>query len=595
MTIAPPRIPWQITGNHWLTIPCIHPADASIHLIGALHAQSRAAIEFAGSSEFIEGRGAALARLLVVVNDQPVELGSEGMNWERESGWLPSFSAKSGDMLIRGTIVAPHGRNADVAGIVIAITIENRGTANVELTVGLTGMLGHRQMRVRTGREFADGHSVFKHDGGSVVLEGKSAESPLALAIGGEGDFSSEVVDGDAPRWTLDRKLSFGAGETHEAAFFIAAGPERDGAAAVLGVMRRRGSRALIAATRAALREMEPLTGNASVDRLIARHVFFAYFCSVARALDDAHVYVVRSRIPWNGQGITIRDWHALMWVLPAVQLVDQSLARELLLRVCELHGYAPGNGVHYVDGSLFEPGFSLEGAASYAIAVDAYIVQTSDDKVVEEPVLADSLYGSHDDMEVRRHATLSLYSTEVNPDGSVPARSFTAHGNAVVALALDVLRHTLDEKTAEKVQDSAAVRAALLRQFTVQSDLGKATLASQSDLAGQTSLDDEPSASLYWLPFYELLNRDDSLYRRTVKRIESSDARELVVRCAQLIGPNGAQSFEWLRRASLDNGFAAEFVDNEGKAVSNGGDASLSGLIAYLLWYSYHALGHHK
>ena len=592
MTITPPKIPWQITGNHWLTVPCIHPADASIHLIGALHAQSRAAIEFAGGSEFLEGRGAALARLVVVVNDDPVELGGGGINWERESGWLPTFSAKAGDLLIRGTIVAPHGRNADVAGIVIAVTVENRGSASVELTIGLTGTLGHRQMRVRTAREFADGHSAFKGTDHSVVLEGQSAESPLALAIGGEGEFSSEVVDGESPSWTLDRKLSLGAGETHDAAFHIAAGPERDGAAAVLGVMRRRGSKALISATRTALREMEPGTGNASVDRLIARHLFFAYFCSVARALDDAHVYVVRSRIPWNGQGITIRDWHALMWVLPAVQLADQSLARELLLRVCELHGYAPGNGVHYVDGSLFEPGFSLEGAAAYAIAVDAYIVQTSDDKVVEEPVLADSLYGSNDDMEVRKHATLPLYSTEVNPDGSVPARPFTAHGNAVVALALDVLRHTLDEKTAEKVQDSAAVRAALLRQFTVQSDTSKAMLASQSDLAGVTALEDEPSASMYWLPFYELLNRDDSLYRRTVKRIESVETQELVVRCAQLIGPHGAQAFEWLRRAPLDNGFAAEVVDQDGRAVGNGGDAAMSGLIAYLVWYSSHALG---
>ena len=51
------------------------------------------------------------------------------------------------------------------------------------------------------------------------------------------------------------------------------------------------------------------------------------------------------------------------MWTLPAVQLADGALARELLLRMCELHGYAPGRGVHYLDGTLFEPGFSLEGA----------------------------------------------------------------------------------------------------------------------------------------------------------------------------------------------------------------------------------------
>ncbi len=592
MISPPPKIPWQVTGNHWLTIPCIHPGDASIHMIGAIHAQSRAAIEFAGAEEFLDGRGAALARLFLVVDGKATELGSESISWERESGWLPMFSARVGDLTVRGTIVAPHGRNADVAGVVIAVTVENRGQSNVELTLGLTGTLGHRQMRVRTPRAFADANSAFKTAEHSVVLEGRSAESPIALAIGGEGEFSCEVVDGVAPTWILDRKFSLGKGETHDAAFHIAAGPERDGASAVLGVMRRRGSKALIAATKESLREMEPATGNASVDRLIARHLFFAFFCSVARALDDAHVYVMRSRIPWNGLGITIRDWHALMWVLPAVQLADQGLAREVLLRVCELHGYAPGGGVHYVDGSLFEPGFSLEGAAAYAVAVDAYIVQTSDDKVVEEPMLADSLYGSHDDIEARKHPKFPLYSTEVNPDGTVPARPYTMHGNAIAALALDVLRHTLDEKTAEKVQDSAAVRATLMRQFTVQQDGGKAMLASESDLTTPAVLDDQPSASMYWLPFYELLNRDDSLYRRTVKQIEASGTDELVIRIAQLIGPNGAQALEWLRRAPLDNGVAAERVDDEGRATGNGGDAAMSGLIAFLVWYSSQALG---
>jgi hypothetical protein len=116
--------------------------------------------------------------------------------------------------------------------------------------------------------------------------------------------------------------------------------------------------------------------------------------------------------------------------------------------------------------------------------------------------------------------------------------------------------------------------------------------LASQSDLAKITLADDQPSASLYWLPFYELLNRDESLYRRTVKRIEGSASDELVVRCAQLIGPNGDKALEWLRRAPLDNGLAAEFVDEDGRATGNGGDAALSGLIAFLVWYSTQALG---
>ena len=115
------------------------------------------------------------------------------------------------------------------------------------------------------------------------------------------------------------------------------------------------------------------------------------------------------------------------MWTIPAVQLADPQLARELLLRVCELHGYAPGRGVHYLDGTLFEPGFALEGVAGYAIAAERYIRDTGDDRVVDEPALADTLYMSAEDLEARRDKRVPLYSTEVSPSGEPVAHPFTA------------------------------------------------------------------------------------------------------------------------------------------------------------------------
>jgi hypothetical protein len=592
VTIPVPRVPWQVTGNHWISLPCIHPADAAIHLVGTVNARLRGAVEFAGDAQYLEGSANPLIRIVLEVAGERVTLGSEGIAWERESGWIPTFSARVGSLTVRGTICAPHGRNADAAGAVIALAVENRGDSVAEIRAGLEGTLGRRHVRVRTERTFDDRNIVSAGPAGSVVLEGESAESPMAIAIGGEGDLDAGFME-SASSWALGRSFEVGAGQSVESFFHIAAGAERDGALAMLRSMLRRGGGALIDATRAALREMAPSTGNAAADRIVARHAFFCYFASVARALDQSHWYVVRSRLPWNEDGLTIRDWHALMWILPAVQLVDQPLAREILLRVCELHGHAPGSGVSYLDGSTFEPGFSLEGASSYAVAVDAYIVQSSDDKVVEEPVLADALYGSQEDIEARRHPQHPLYSTEVNPDGTVPEQAYTAHGNTVVALALDILRHTLDEKTSEKVQDPAAVRAALMRQFTDGSG-GKASMLCSSDLAGSSSAIDSSSASMYWLPYFDLLSRDDSLYRRTVKRIEEGDTDQLVIRCARLVGPSGKDALEWLRRAPLDGGLAAEIVDQDGRAVANGGDAALSGLIAHTVWYAAHALGVH-
>lgn len=587
---ALPRVPWQITGNHWVTLPCIHPGDASIHSIGVVHAQSRGAIEFAGGADYVDGAVPPLISITITRGADKRRLGDAGIAWEREAAWIPTFSCRIDELTVRGTICAPHGRNADLAGFVFEIAVENRGDAAVDLVIGAEGSFGHRFLRVRTAREFGGGSEVLLSDRESIVLRGAGARDPVAVAIGASERGSAVAASGS--RWTIDQAVSVSAGASSTVAFCVAAGQERDGAEAVLEVMRRRGAKSLIEGTRSTLQAMEPSTGNAAADRLIGRHVFFAYFCSVARAIDDAHLYVVRSRIPWSAQGMTIRDWEALMWILPAVQLADSNLAREVLLRVCDLHGYAPGNGVHYLDGSLFEPGFSLEGAAAFPIAVDEYIVQSGDDKVVEEPLLADSLYNASEDIEARRHKTHPLYSTEVNADGSIPAFAYTAHGNAVAALALDILSHTLDEKTAEKVQDAAAVRAALLRQFTQTDSGGKGILAQSTNFESSATAVDDFSAALYWLPYYDLLGRDDSLYRRTIKPLENVDSTAAFIRCARLVGPNGSRGLEWLRRAPLDGGFAAEFVDAEGRATANGGDAALSGLIAYTAWYAVHALG---
>lgn len=591
-----PSVPWQLTGNHWLTLPCINPTDGAIHAVGVLHRGARAAIEFAGAAGFEHDAGAPLCGPVLRVNGRVVTLANEGIAWERAVGWLPTFTCTVGELVVRGTVFAPYGRDADMAGAVYSIAVENRGEKDVAVEIALEGQLGHRQQRVRSARPFDDAHLVSIGADEVLLLEGAGIPGLAALAIGSDGPARLEAPEGasrDARPFAIRRDVMAPAGGAAQCAFYLAVGPERDGAQATVAVLRRRGWRALLTATREALAGMEQTTGSDGMDRLVNRNLMFAYFYGVGRALDDAHYYLVRSRAPWHNAGCTVRDWEALMWTLPAVQLADTGLARELLVRACELHGYAPGQGVHYMDGTLFQPGFTLEGPAAYAIAVDRYIRDSNDEQIVEEPVVADTLYLAADDIAARRDERIPLYSTEVMPSGAPAPFPFTLHGNAVVALALDVFKRTLDEEAAAAVEDPAAVRAALLRHFAVDRG-GKARLAAAVDLAGGASLDDDPVGSLLWLPLYEALDRDDSLYRRSVRAVTTSTDQPgaLLPQVARLLGPDAAEVLAWLRRAPLDNGIAAEFVDADGRAVGNGGDAALAGLLAHTLWYAAHALG---
>lgn len=585
-----PPVPWQITGNHWVALPCIHPGDGAIHALSVLHRGSRSAVELAGGAGFEMGQAPALARPVLQIDGVELSLAASSIAWERVSGWLPTFTTTVGALIVRATIFAPYGRDADTAGFVYAIAIENRGTSDVRVGISLEGTLGHRQLRVRTPRAFEDAHVARRGSSNAVVLSGSALPGLVAVAIAADGEAAIELPDDGAARFAIRRQVRAPAGGQADAAFYVALGPEGDGAEATTAVMRRRGWRALLAATRDAIRSLEQSTGHEAVDGLLNRNLLLAYFFGVGRALDDAHFYLVRTRAPWHSRGVTVREWEALTWTIPAVQLADPPLARELLLRACELHGYAPGSGVRYFDGTLFEPGFCIEGAASYALAADRYIRETGDDQIVEEPVLADTLYASSEDISARRHENVPLYSTEVTPSGRPAAFPYTLHGNAVVAQALDVFRRTLDEETAREVQDPEAVRAALRRHFSTERD-GKPLFLSAINLAGEAVADDDPLVSVLWLPLYDMVDRTDSAYRRTVRGLDFSP-HYLVQQCARLMGPDARDVLKWLRRAPLHLGLAAEEVDADGLATANGTDAALAGLTAYCVWYAVHALG---
>jgi len=304
--LPPPPIPWQITGNHWLALPCIHPADASIHALGMLHRGARSAIEFAGAPDFTSGSGPALARPSIDIGGVRHELSDVPIAWERAFGWVPTFTCTVGELVLRGTIFAPYGRDADVSGAVYALSIENRRKQDVAIDVTLAGTLGHRQLRVRTPRPFEDASRVSQGDSGAIILEGSSLPGLVAVALSADGDATTTV---DGQRYSLKRSIRVASGGREQIAFYIAVGPERDGAEATAGVLRRRGWRELLGSTRDALQSLEQTTGHEAVDRLINRNLLFAYFFGVGRALDDAQYYLVRSRTPCPFHGARDRTW----------------------------------------------------------------------------------------------------------------------------------------------------------------------------------------------------------------------------------------------------------------------------------------------
>ncbi|MGZ8491905.1 MAG: hypothetical protein ACXWZS_06840, partial [Gemmatirosa sp.] len=202
----PPQIPWQVTGNHWLSLPCVHPADGSLHAVGVLHRGSRAAVEFAGNADFQGGTGAPLLRPTLRVDGVLRELSEQGIAWERAVQWLPTFTCTVGSLVVRGTIFAPHGRDTDLSGAVYTISVENRGPQAVDVDLAVEGTLGHRQLRVRSPRAFDDAHRVSRV-GDLVVLEGAALPGLVTFALGADGEADVEVREGAQPTFAVRRSL----------------------------------------------------------------------------------------------------------------------------------------------------------------------------------------------------------------------------------------------------------------------------------------------------------------------------------------------------------------------------------------------------
>ena len=134
-------------------------------------------------------------------------------------------------------------------------------------------------------------------------------------------------------------------------------------------------------------------------------------------------------------------------------------------------------------------------------------------------------------------------------------------------------------------------MRAAIRRNFVADAAGGQSSFAHAVDLKGAMMLEDEPESSALWLPLWETADRTDSIYRRTAKRIGAPKAH-LAQEIARLLGPDAPVALDWLRKAPLDLGYAASGVDPDGRATDGGGDAALSGLLAYTAWYAVHVAG---
>lgn len=616
---------WEVTGNHYLAFPAISTADGGIRAINVLHRGVQGLLEWVGD---LDPEGEPLLAPDLRVQGVPVRL--EGWSWEQVDRWIPRFRTTAGpDLHVEGTLCAPAGGPLLLPGAVYLIEVENRGSRELEVEVALAGTWRWSLRTVLSTRPVAVPNRVVRSRTGSgIALEigGEPGWATLAI-VAGAGDESyaaaagtetpSELGAGDevaaekgeALRLRIAAKVRVPPKRKVGVPFYIAAAVERDGALERAADLRAMGGAELIRLGRLALAQMTRRTRDPELSAILNRNLAFNAFFAIGRALDDDRLYPVCSRSALASRSAVFRERDALLWSLPALQLVDPYLAREALTRAFEQYSHRPGANLHYLDGGVLSSAFALDQFCAYGFALDRYVEETGDATILDEPIITEVL-GELDDLLLDRlHPKVLLATTELLPSGERADHPYVTFDNVLVwafSRALERIWPAGTEGAPPNFTGAAEeVASAIWRHCTVEVD-GLRVLAWSTDLAGEAAVYDDPEGSLALLPYLGFCDADDPVWRNTIELLHSSgypfwlgereypgmasrthpETASLAGLCSRLLGPGREDALQVLRGLDLEGGIASETYDPDtGRTAEGPYAAALAGLLAWSLW----------
>jgi len=548
------------TGNHFVSLPVINGADASVDRVGVLHMGTASLIEFGGPQAELGAETLPpvepFLRPFAIVGDQKV-FPQGHVVWRRLWDWVPSFEWRDKDtgFKLEGAIFAPTWRDGEGLqshkGFVYLLKA-GPAASGTSIRIGLELVWGELIQTVYTSRRVPASFTVRRDRWtGGPVLEPRSGAGagPAALAVSfsvppEDVEWSVRTEPSGLVRLEMaarpERARASAGGATGEAlavAFYFGCNREGDGARTVAVDLARRGWENLLAETGEALyglhrRVRRPGEPNeaAVLEERLNLNLLFNYFFAAGQTIDTEELVLVTSRSPLYYVSAAFWARDALLWSLPGLILTDPALAEQALGLAFDR--YFKHAGIHslYLDGSLLYPGFELDELAAYPVALQGYIALTGDTGIVARRGLVPKLRRLLRLLEARAclKPGVHLYSTFLLPSDDPVTYPYVTYDNVMAwraqLCAAELMRAAgLADEAAALSAKAAKVRESIYEHCVVSGPRGK-MFAWSVDLAGGTEIADEPPGSLELLTYYGFCPRDDEIWRNTVGWLHSRD-----------------------------------------------------------------------
>ncbi|MCX7784592.1 MAG: glycoside hydrolase family 125 protein [Meiothermus sp.] len=516
----------------------------------------------------------ALNGLLDWVGEPLLEVSGRGWKVSRTADWIPVWENDH----LTVTLLAPYGERG------LALRLEPRTSGPIQVAGNLE-YLGLRRFR----EERLEATFRTTHDGwtGSYGLEARSERTLLAL--GWQADPPPTRVD-----WGQQFVLEW---DTGPVTLFISLAPESDGARTTALHLRRVGWEHLLRKT---LHKLALLTTNYSgpLYEVYRRHLIFSYFYAQADTLEGEPV-LLTSRSPhyYVSGAYWARD--GLLWFFPALLKADRKRAKAVLKSVFRRFARWPGEHAQYLSGPPLYPGFELDQAAAYPLALARYLeLSGPNPELLSE--LREPLEWVFERVAEEKHPSLPLYRTFLSPTDDPVPEPYLTYDNALWAVALERLSPYWREPETLK-HEARALREPLSRQAE-----RNGRFVFRFEPGGHYIFSDEPAGSLLLLPHLGFCNRQDPIWQATALWILGDDnphhykGRFPGEGSAHFPFPSGfglanrilsglmrpaGDALMTLEQAPLDQGYASESFDPQtGVSRTGVGFAALAGFVAYAL-----------
>jgi meiotically up-regulated gene 157 (Mug157) protein len=273
------------------------------------------------------------------------------------------------------------------------------------------------------------------------------------------------------------------------------------------------------------------------------------------------------------------------------------------MLLVCYT-AYIKNAGIHalYINGSVLYPGFELDEAAAYLVALGEYVQWSGDCAILEDERIRAGIEKILEILEGWKDPETGLFKTELDPSDDPVKRPFLTYDNVLVWKGMSYLEQ-MGFMAKEKPEQ---LRESITRHLVIEKE-GKKLYAWATDGKGGSEIYDDPPGSLVLLKYYGFCDEKDETYNNTVEWIFSAENKYYYSKngicgtgcvhspyiwpmslCNQLLSGAGSDKSEILamfRQMPMDNGFACETVSEvDGRLKTGGAFATFAGLLGYTL-----------